>query len=113
MLTYAGYLENRQWAEVVAAQTVARASLAGNDLIDVEKAIESVERQIQQIRNTMPYLTKGMSAEDDLDRQRKAAVKQYHQYLKNTLGEKRYHEYLKEKLGEEGYDRFMRNQEDA
>ena len=109
LAVYRSYLENRQLAELMAAQAVAKASLAGNMSVDVEHAIEVVTDTLHSMKCRIPYLTEGRTIQDELQAERQRGIDEYHAYLKSELGDEGYHEYLKKQLSEEEYQKFTRS----
>lgn len=92
-----------------ATNSLAKASLAGHEKIDVEHAMGMVEDLLHLTRSMVPYVTQGRTRADETKAERQEAVNEYHKYLKDTLGEEKYHEYVREQLGDEGYEQFMRS----
>ena len=111
-ILYGAYLENNVLRELIGIQSLAKASTSSHSDVDLEKACEPLYKMLHALRSTIPYLTEGKSHTEALEQERARAIEEYHEYVRNTLGDEKYHEYLREKLGEEDYLKFIESRKD-
>jgi hypothetical protein len=101
-------MEKKQVSELLSTQILSKSAVMSHNRVDIESEQGKLLKAMHSLRGCIPYLTQGRTLADELEEERKQGIKEYHQYLRDTLGDDEYHEYLLEQLGEEKYREFIK-----